>query len=230
MLDPSVSAHYTGDCRKLLKQLPAGCVQTCVTSPPYWGLRDYDTEGQIGLEDTPEEYVIEMVEVFQGVWRALKDGRAIVFFDEADALMQTRTSGNEAAAREMARTVNSLLMMFEESCPSLLVCATNRQDMIDPAMWRRFDEVLEFPAPTGIQAAALLKRCVSRHLPTAVIPDMRSWAKRLSGLSYADVERLATNAVKATVVQDWSLRAALAWSLENQQERRRALRTTNRRS
>jgi|SRR6185295_12389678 len=73
MIDPHVSAHYTGDCRHLLKRLPAGCVQTCITSPPYWGLRDYDTEGQIGQEDTPEEYVIELVEVFDGVWRALAD-------------------------------------------------------------------------------------------------------------------------------------------------------------
>jgi site-specific DNA-methyltransferase (cytosine-N4-specific) len=73
MIDPAVSAHYTGDCRALLKQLPDGCVQTCVTSPPYWGLRDYDTEGQIGLEDTPEEYVAVMVEVFEEVRRVLKD-------------------------------------------------------------------------------------------------------------------------------------------------------------
>lgn len=73
MIDPSVSAHYTGDCRKLLKQLPAGCVQTCITSPPYWGLRDYDTDGQIGLEDTPEQYVDVLVEVFEGVWRVLRE-------------------------------------------------------------------------------------------------------------------------------------------------------------
>jgi DNA modification methylase len=73
MIDPAVSAHYTGDCRALLRQLPDGCVQTCVTSPPYWGLRDYDTEGQIGLEDTPEEYVAVMVDVFKEVRRVLKD-------------------------------------------------------------------------------------------------------------------------------------------------------------
>jgi DNA modification methylase len=41
MIDPAVSAHYTGDCRDLLRQLPDGCVQTCITSSPYWGLRSY---------------------------------------------------------------------------------------------------------------------------------------------------------------------------------------------
>jgi DNA modification methylase len=48
-------------------------VQCCVTSPPYWGLRDYGTPGQLGLEATPEEYVANMVEVFREVRRVLKD-------------------------------------------------------------------------------------------------------------------------------------------------------------
>jgi DNA modification methylase len=41
---------FHGDCLAVLRQLPAGCVQTCVTSPPYWGLRDYGVAGQLGLD------------------------------------------------------------------------------------------------------------------------------------------------------------------------------------
>ena len=48
-------------------------VQTCVTSPPYYGLRDYGHEGQIGLEETPEQYITAMVEVFRCVWDVLED-------------------------------------------------------------------------------------------------------------------------------------------------------------
>lgn len=73
VIDPSISAHYVGDCRELLKQLPDAIVQTCVTSPPYWGLRDYGHDGQLGLEATPEEYVANMVDVFRGVRRVLRD-------------------------------------------------------------------------------------------------------------------------------------------------------------
>jgi DNA modification methylase len=73
VIDISVSGHYTGDCRDLLAQLPDGCVQACITSPPYWGLRDYGHEGQLGLEATPELYVAAMVEVFRGVRRVLRD-------------------------------------------------------------------------------------------------------------------------------------------------------------
>ena len=62
-----------GDVRQRLAELPDCSVQTCVTSPPYWGLRDYGHDGQIGLEQTPDEYVAELVEVFREVRRVLAD-------------------------------------------------------------------------------------------------------------------------------------------------------------
>lgn len=63
----------TGDAREALKSLPAGICDMCVTSPPYYGLRNYETDGQIGLEKTPDEYVEKLVEVFREVRRVLKD-------------------------------------------------------------------------------------------------------------------------------------------------------------
>ncbi len=63
----------TGDCRDLMRAMPEKSVQCCVTSPPYFGLRDYGVEGQIGLESTPGEFVAAMVEVFREVRRVLKD-------------------------------------------------------------------------------------------------------------------------------------------------------------
>ena len=62
-----------GDCRNVLPTLPAGSVHCCVTSPPYFGLRDYGHENQIGLERTPEAFVQELVEVFREVRRVLRD-------------------------------------------------------------------------------------------------------------------------------------------------------------
>ena len=63
----------TGDNRLLLPQLAAGSVQCCVTSPPYWGLRDYNHAEQIGAEVSPEDYVRNLVQVFRQVRRALAD-------------------------------------------------------------------------------------------------------------------------------------------------------------
>jgi DNA modification methylase len=64
---------YLGDVRNRLSELVDGSVQTCVTSPPYWGLRDYGNGDQIGLEQNPDEYVKQMVEVFREVKRVLSD-------------------------------------------------------------------------------------------------------------------------------------------------------------
>jgi DNA modification methylase len=65
----------SGDCRDILPTLEAESIQSCVTSPPYWGLRDYDHPGQIGAESSPDEYVANLVSVFQEVRRVLrKDG------------------------------------------------------------------------------------------------------------------------------------------------------------
>lgn len=62
-----------GDCLASLQLMPEQSVQCCITSPPYWGLRDYGHDGQIGLEATPDAYVAEMVAVFREVRRVLKD-------------------------------------------------------------------------------------------------------------------------------------------------------------
>lgn len=64
---------HDGDVRDVLPTLAAGTVRCCVTSPPYWGLRDYGVEGQLGLERTPEEYVERTVAVFREVRRVLTD-------------------------------------------------------------------------------------------------------------------------------------------------------------
>ena len=62
-----------GDCIEMMRTIPDASVHCCVTSPPYWGLRDYGHDGQIGLESTPEAYVARMVEVFREVRRVLRE-------------------------------------------------------------------------------------------------------------------------------------------------------------
>lgn len=61
-----------GDALTELRALPDESMHCCVTSPPYWGLRDYGASGQSGIEDTPEEYVAKMVVVFREVWRVMR--------------------------------------------------------------------------------------------------------------------------------------------------------------
>ena len=69
----SKATILVGDVRARLKDIESNSVQTCITSPPYWGLRDYGNGNQIGLEQTPEAYVEQMVNVFSEVRRVLRD-------------------------------------------------------------------------------------------------------------------------------------------------------------
>ncbi len=62
-----------GDALSVLRRFPDGKIRVCVTSPPYWSVRDYGVEGQLGLETTPQEYVTKLVEVFAEVKRVLTD-------------------------------------------------------------------------------------------------------------------------------------------------------------
>ena len=64
---------WQGDCREVLRGLEESSVHCVVTSPPYWGLRDYGADGQLGLEETPADHVANMVEVFREVRRVLRE-------------------------------------------------------------------------------------------------------------------------------------------------------------
>ena len=72
-MDRWLNKILLGNAPDVLMELPDKSINCCVTSPPYWGLRDYGVEGQLGLEKTPEEYVQKMVEVFGEVRRVLRD-------------------------------------------------------------------------------------------------------------------------------------------------------------
>ena len=73
MKERSSATILVGDVLDRLRDVPDNSVQTCITSPPYWGLRDYGHDSQLGLESSPEKYVENLVRVFRHVWRVLSD-------------------------------------------------------------------------------------------------------------------------------------------------------------
>ena len=97
---------FYGDCRESLRRMAAAGVraQTCVTSPPYFGLRDYGHAGQLGLEATPDEYIAAMVEVFRGVRDVLADDGTLwvnIGDSYASGGRKTRDSDDKLEQREM---------------------------------------------------------------------------------------------------------------------------------
>lgn len=101
------SAILTGDALAMLRTLPDQSVQCCVTSPPYWGLRNYSVAGQIGLEPTVEEHLLTLVQVFREVRRVLRDD-GTVWVNYGDTYLCNQGAGFNGNKRlpEQARRVS----------------------------------------------------------------------------------------------------------------------------
>ena len=94
---------HLGNCLDHLEFMPDNSVNCCVTSPPYFGLRDYGMDGQIGLEQTPEEYVDKMVEVFREVRRVLRDDGTL-WLNIGDSYAGSGGAGNQYKPGGIAKT------------------------------------------------------------------------------------------------------------------------------
>ena len=102
----------TGDCKLVLKTLPDASVHCCVTSPPYFGLRDYGIAEQIGLEQTPAEFVYQLVAVFREVRRVLRDDGTL-WLNLGDSYTGSANNGGEAS-----KTMQGTLAATGKNLPS----------------------------------------------------------------------------------------------------------------
>jgi DNA modification methylase len=183
-----------GDCRETMRKWASEGVkaQTCVTSPPYYGLRDYGHDGQIGLEETPEEYIKAMVEVFRCVWDVLEDdGTLWLNIGDSYAGNNSRASNNGRAgfgnAREKVvnRTGEGLKTKDLIGIPWMLAFALRadgwflRQDII----WHKPN-----PMPESVQ-----DRCTKAHEYIFLLTKSQKY--------YYDHE-----AIKDPVKDDWGTR------------------------
>ncbi|MGF2053668.1 DNA-methyltransferase [Vagococcus fluvialis] len=103
-----VNEILVGDALEKLKEIPDRTVQTVITSPPYYGLRDYGVEGQIGLEETPEEYIDRLVEVFREVRRTLKDDGTL-WLNLGDSYWSKRSKNGLSWTQEGSKNIKQSL-------------------------------------------------------------------------------------------------------------------------
>jgi DNA modification methylase len=111
-----------------LAQIPDQAVQCVVTSPPYWGLRDYGVEGQIGLEKTPEEFITKMVEVFREVRRVLRDD-GTVWLNLGDAYTADGR-GQSSTMGPKSGTFHGQIKQFHPLTPFKLNHGLKQKDLI----------------------------------------------------------------------------------------------------
>ena len=183
-----------GDCRETMRKWASQGVkaQTCVTSPPYYGLRDYGHDGQIGLEETPEEYIKAMVEVFQCVWNVLEDnGTLWLNIGDSYAGNNSRASNNGRAGfgnpreKVVNRTGEGLKTKDLIGIPWMLAFALRadgwylRQDIV----WHKPN-----PMPESVQ-----DRCTKAHEYIFLLTKSQKY--------YYDHE-----AIKEPVKEDWGTR------------------------
>jgi len=102
----------TGDSRVVLGQIETESVQTCITSPPYWGLRDYDHPAQIGAESSPEQYVENLVQVFREVRRVLR-GDGTLWLNVGDGYAR---NGGEGNCGPNAKVGNTKKLIQKRNC------------------------------------------------------------------------------------------------------------------
>lgn len=121
---------------------------------------------------------------------------AVLFLDEFDALARTRSDPSEHS--EMRRVVNNLLLMIERfKGRGFIIAATNLESTIDPAVTRRFDEVVFFGNPTASDIRRMIK-LKTKNFPADV--DVAQHAKSLVGRSYSDVERICFTAMRRAIL------------------------------
>lgn len=121
----------------------------------------------------------------------------VVLFDEFDALGRVRDDPTEHG--EIKRVVNAFLQMLDAyRGPSVLVAATNHEGLLDPALWRRFDLVVEFPKPTVHQARSLLRKRLAAFPSRGL--DVEHAASRMKGLPHAAVEASAWGSMRRAIV------------------------------
>lgn len=174
----------------------------------------------IRMDTLITRYMGETASKLRVVFDEIGQRRGVYFFDEFDALGGRRAANNDVA--EMRRVLNAFLMYLEEpsGVDSLVLAATNHGNLLDPALMRRFDDILQFKLPDGPEMKAIIKsRIKSLRYPKIRWADVVETAE---GLSQAEIAKAATEALKTAILDQ---RGTISTDdLVNELERRQAMR------
>jgi len=154
----------------------------------------------IRLEGMITRYMGETAAKLRLIFDETAKRRGVYLFDEFDAVGSQRTATNDVA--EMRRVLNSFLQFMEEgnSTDSLIICSTNHPSLLDRALLRRYDQVLEFDAPTSDQIKQLIVANIT-PMKTAR-PDWKQIIHSAEGLSQSEIVRAADDAVKMAILDE----------------------------
>lgn len=206
-----IKEHGLSPRRKLLLVGPPGTGKTMTASA---------LAGELGiplflvrLDSLITKFMGETAAKLRQVFDAIADIRGVYFFDEFDAIGSQRGNANDVG--EIRRVLNSFLQMIEhDQSNSLIVAATNHPEALDSALFRRFDDVVEYHLPTSAQALDLIRTRLGAFAPKPFRKD--GLVERAEGLSYAEICRAVDESIKDAIMHDQTnvQRAALEGALD----------------
>lgn len=189
--------HGLSPRRKLLLVGPPGTGKTMTASV---------LAGELGiplfavrLDALITKFMGETAAKLRQIFDAINEVRGVYFFDEFDAIGSQRGLANDVG--EIRRVLNSFLQMIEsDQSHSLIVAATNHVEILDYALFRRFDDVIEYRLPTTPQAAKLLHSRLGKFAPKPF--PLKAITAKAEGLSYAEIKRAVDESIKEAVMHD----------------------------
>lgn len=150
----------------------------------------------VQLDRLMSSYLGETATNIRKIFEFARRQPCVLFLDEFDAIARSRDDGGEHS--ELRRVVNSLLLFIDQIEPSgFLLAATNLDQSLDPAVWRRFDEVVWFDAPDERMTRKFLKNAF-KNVKTDFEPE--PMAAELMGYSYAELDKICTQAIKLSIL------------------------------
>ena len=154
---------------------------------------------QVRLDGLITKYMGETAAKLRQIFDVTGRARGLYFFDEFDAIGSQRGLTNDVG--EIRRVLTSFLQMIEQDgSQSLVVAATNHPVILDPALFRRFDDILRYELPAKSQISKLLKMRLARSAEKGI--RWEDLADLAEGLSYAEVTRAADEALKDALIHD----------------------------
>lgn len=184
--------------RKLLFTGPPGCGKTATSEALADELgRQFAT---VNLATLVSSFLGDTSKNLASIFEAASVEPWVLVLDEFDAVAKERADKSDHG--ELQRVVTAFIQILDEfSGPSVVVATTNHPGILDSAVWRRFDEVIEFAPPSVHELRALL-RLKLRSIPKEKNLDVDRLARQASGLSHADVSAAVTSALRTAVLRD----------------------------
>lgn len=190
-----LALHGLTPARKILLYGPPGCGKSMGAERLAWnaGLQLI----KVRFDAIVSSYLGETAINLRSIFDAIHQTPCLFFIDEADSLARTRTAVQEVG--EVKRIVNTFLQLLDEyKAPGLLVAATNLDSDLDPAVWRRFDAVIEVPRPGRFEIKGIIEQSLG-----AIPYRFANWetiTERCNGLSAAQVVTCSQRAAKRMIL------------------------------